>query len=453
MRIDRLELQNFKKFESLTLDLHPRFTLLVGDNGSGKTSVLDALAVSLGVWFEVKPEELPDSNLRKSRRTIQDRLEKEGWTDVRLEPLQKGDRTQFEKRLPVQVKAEGTIIDENGIERSASWNHQIRTGGLKATSDADAALDMIRRIYKKDQTEKEKSRVLCPILAYYGAGRASPPSNRRSPDKTKSNGLPMRWAAFYDCLNDRIRFEDLRSWFRRETTAAGNRGGSMRPGFEAVKKAVLGCVPDADNLWFDPDLEQVVLSIEGNAQPLDNLSAGQRMMLAMVADIAIKAVTQNAFLVPPNTLGSEDEPLPRVLRQTPGVVLIDELDVHLHPKWQRSVAKNLKDTFPALQFVCTSHSPQIIGELKPEEIRSLEGNTATIPPRSYGIDSSRILEELMGAESRTHEVREKLDQLAITIDNENFDAAREELDQLEEKVGENDPEVTRARTLMAFLEE
>ncbi|NUN97884.1 MAG: AAA family ATPase [Candidatus Omnitrophica bacterium] len=443
-----MELQNFKKYESLTLDLHPQFTLLVGDNGSGKTSILDALAVSLGVWFEVKFEELPDSNLRNSRRTIEDHLDTEGWTEVRLRGIRRGDRLQFERILPSSVTAKGCLIDSNGCSRETTWTRQIRQGARRATLDAEEALKIISRVYGKRQTDVEGDRGRLPVLAYYGSGRAWLPSNKRRTTNKKGKGPSMRWSAFYDCFNGRIRFDDLRDWFARESTVTGG-----RPGFEAVKKAILKSVPDADSVAFDPDINHIVLSINETPQPFHNLSAGQRMMLAMVADIAIKAVTQNAFLLPPDRLGAEDEPLPRVLRETPGVVLIDELDAHLHPKWQRRVASDLKKTFPAIQFICTSHSPQVIGELKPEEIRNLEGNDAITPSRSFGIDSSRILEELMGAKSRTQEVQAVLDELARKIHDEDFSAAREDLQRLESSVGEDDPEVTRARTLMAFLEE
>jgi len=176
------------------------------------------------------------------------------------------------------------------------------------------------------------------------------------------------------------------------------------------------------------------------------------MMLALIADLAIKAVTQNAFLLPPDELSPEDEPLPRVLRETPGLVLIDELDVHLHPNWQRRVATDLKETFPSIQFVCTSHSPQVIGEVKPEEVRLLEGGKVTTPTRSFGIDSSRVLEELMGATSRDESVETLVRQLFGSIDKEDFGAARMLLPEVEAQLGPDDPEVTRARTLMTFLE-
>ncbi len=436
MRIDHLEVENFKKFKKQTVDLHPHFTLLVGDNGSGKTSVLDALAIAAGIWLV----EVPDSKLAYSERKIIP-------SEIRLEPERKGDRVQFIERRPVIVRATGQIGDHSGV----SWTRQIRSDSKsKRTSNADAkkALEIIHAIYDRDATGEH---VLCPVLAYYGAGRAWLPSNQRLPAESKLNGRARRWAAFYDCFNERIRFDELNKWFHRETTAAGNLGGRMRPGFEVVRRAILRCVPDSDGVWFDSDYEQIVFSIGRNAQPFENLSAGQKMMLALVADLAIKAVTQNAFLLPPDKLGPGDDPLPLVLQQTPGVVLIDELDVHLHPKWQRRVATDLKETFPSIQFVCTSHSPQVIGEVMSEEIRLLDEDV-TIPPRSYGIDSNRVLEEVMDAKERSEPIETLLRKLFVLIDREDFAVAQEVLRDVEAKLGSDDPEVTRARTLMTFLE-
>jgi len=157
-----------------------------------------------------------------------------------------------------------------------------------------------------------------------------------------------------------------------------------------------------EGVSFDSDREQIVLSISGNPQPFYNLSAGQRMMLALVADLAIKAVTQNAYLLPLDKLGAEDEPLPRVLKETPGIVLIDELEVHLHPRWQRRVATDLKRTFPSIQFVCTSHSPQVIGEVSRDEVRLLTSEGVQRPSVALGADSNWILDHVMeGSTSET----------------------------------------------------
>lgn len=435
MRIDRLEIENFKGFERLSLDLHPQFTLLVGENGTGKTTILDALAVAAGIWL-VEP---PDSMLQNSRRNILP-------SEIRLEPQTKGDRVQFQEKRPVIVRATGRIADHKGLQ----WTRRVRATGGRGTDNSGAkeALQQVRSIYARDTAGQD---IVCPLAAYYGAGRAWLPSNRRS-TKLKSNGPAKRWAAFYDCFNERIRFAELRAWFSRETIERGNRGGQARPGFEVVQRAILRCIDGADAVWFDTDREQIVLSIQGRSQPFDNLSAGQRMMMALVADLAIKAVTQNAFLLPPDRLGPQDEPWPRVLTQTPGLVLIDELDVHLHPRWQRRVPQDLKSTFPAIQFVCTTHSPQVVGEVRPEEVRILDGREVTIPPRSLGIDSSRILEELMAARARNHEIEALLRRLFALIDKEEFDEARRLLPDVEARLGEDDPEVTRARALMSFLE-
>lgn len=433
MRIDRLIIENFKKFPRQTFDLHPHFTLFVGENGAGKTTVLDALAVAAGIWLV----EAPDSTLAGSRREIFP-------TEIRLEPDIKGDRVQFRECRPVRVEAIGQI----GTHPNVSWIRQIRPDGKRTSNlEAKRALAYVKDIYARDSAGEN---VLCPVLAYYGAGRAWLSSNERVP-KPQKNGPARRWAAFYDCFNERIRFAELQKWFSRESVERGNRGGRWRPGFEAVRRAVLNCVPGAQDVRFDPDRDQVILSLGGDVQPFDNLSAGQRMMLALVADLAIKSVTQNAFLLPADDL-PPGEQMPEVLKHTPGIVLIDELDVHLHPKWQRRVRKDLKETFPGIQFVCTSHSPQVIGEVRPEEIRSLDNDEITTPERSFGIDSSRILEEVMHTSARNDSVAVLLRQLFHLIDQEDLSAARNLLPAVEAQIGPDDPEVTRARALMHFLE-
>jgi predicted ATP-binding protein involved in virulence len=140
------------------------------------------------------------------------------------------------------------------------------------------------------------------------------------------------------------------------------------------------------------------------------------------------------------------------LRDTPGVVIVDELDLHLHPKWQRHVIRDLKATFPSVQFIATTHSPQLVGEAQPDEIMLLDGGETKTPPRSFGIDSSRILQEAMGAGSRDPSVEGLLRRLVKSIDGEDFDSAKRVLAEGEAKLGPDDPEVTRARALMTFLE-
>jgi predicted ATP-binding protein involved in virulence len=344
-------------------------------------------------------------------------------SEIRLESSQRGDRELFREAIgDVSVKATGQIAGRDNLV----WERRIRQGKRKATKlGAKEALAVIAAAYERATRE---DRVLLPVIAYYGAGRAWLAHRERPKAGVPANGPARRWAAFYDCLNERIRIADLGDWFHREAIAAVNRGGRFRPGFEVVRQAVLRCVPDADRMWFDGDRAEIVLSIEGRAQPFSNLSAGQRMMLALVADIAIKAVTQNNHLVPKDAEAALNGALPDVLAQTPGVVLIDELDVHLHPTWQRRVASDLNSTFPGIQFVCTSHSPQVIGEVLPEEIRMLDDAAlGRSPDQSYGLDSNAILEDLMGAKSRTPTGEGAIEAVEDALEDGDLARAREQL--------------------------
>jgi predicted ATP-binding protein involved in virulence len=178
------------------------------------------------------------------------------------------------------------------------------------------------------------------------------------------------------------------------------------------------------------------------------------MMVALIADLAIRTVTLNAQFLPAETLGPEDEPLPRVLRETPGVVLIDELDVHLHPKWQRRVASDLKRTFPNVQFVCTSHSPQVIGEVRPEEIRILpgdEGETETEQPvQSKGMDSNWILETVQGADERDPDVKRRIKAVFEHLARKELATAELEILKLRTEFG-NSGDVQRAMSQLERL--
>ncbi len=327
-----------------------------------------------------------------------------------------------------------------------SWGQSLPVGKTKV-SNADSK-EVMASIWSGYERISRGERVLLPVICYYGAGRAWLAHNERRNVKAKSNGRANRWEAFYDCLNERIRISDLAHWFLGEHIAMGNRQGRYRPGFEVVRRAVLACVPGADGIWYDSDSEEIALSIDANAQPFGNLSAGQRVMLALVADLAIRMVTQNNFLVPPDVLGLEDEPLPRVLAKTPGVVLIDELDVHLHPKWQRRVSGDLKKIFPKIQFLTTTHSPQVIGEVEPQEIiRLLPDGDHDVPAQSFGMDTNWILEVLMDADREEPAVKHGIDAIFNLIAERKLDDAQGKVLALRQRIGNSETLQRAASTI------
>jgi len=187
---------------------------------------------------------------------------------------------------------------------------------------------------------------------------------------------------------------------------------------------------DNERLWIDRD---------GTAIPVRQLSDGERGTLALVLDLTRRLAQANPKLEAP---AAESE----------AVVLIDEIDLHLHPRWQRRIVHNLSAAFPHCQFIATTHSPQVIGEVAHERIQIIADGQVYSPTHSFGVDSSRVLEEIMEADPRAKEVQDLLSEASQAIGKQQLDLARELIARLVDQLGENDAEVTRLRTLVDFVE-
>lgn len=344
MRIDRITIRNFKGFEERVFQF-PRsgrakrkgsFHLLVGENGSGKSTTLDALAVALGVWQVARPS--------AGWRAI--REGEAHWVVIRHK-----DRTTFEPMPNPAIEAAG-VIDGQEI----GWTRMNKgifgeTTNEHAKEAVAVVEDMIERSRRPDL------KVTLPVLAYYSAGRAWLPEEERVKGFEFDSKKSSRLDAYYDCLAGRIRDKELNQWFLYETVESVHRP-QKRDALLAVEKAVMNCLPDAKGLRFDTDRKEIVVCMKKgiSEMPFYNLSDGQRATLAMVADLAIKCAILNPHLGV------------KAPSQTPGVVLIDELDLHLHPKWQRRIVDDLKKTFPGVQFIASTHSPFLIQSLEPGEL-------------------------------------------------------------------------------------
>jgi predicted ATP-binding protein involved in virulence len=421
MRIDRLAIKNFNGFEDRTFSFNPRFNLLVGDNASGKTSVLDALAVAVGSWF-----------LGIRGYATSPGIDSE---EVRIKAYEHIDSYTFEKQFPSRIECTGIVLGER-----TSWARELqREGGRTTTADAKA---IKAASGEAEQRVRAGEEITLPLVCSYGTERLwyethHHPSNTGA---DRNGQKPSRLDGYRDCIGFTIQETALLDWIRDQTTVSLPSGRDTIA-LSVVKSAILQCIEGAMSLYYDGRYKDLVILLkETGPQLFKNLSDGQRIMLTLIGDLASRAVILN-----PHLGGA-------ALRETTGVVMIDELDLHLHPKWQRRVIHDLKTTFPSLQFIATTHSPQLVGEAQPEEIMLLDGNETTVPPRSFGIDSSRVLEEVMGATARDVEVEDLLKRLFKAIDDERFDAARGLLADVESKLGSDDPEATRARALMTFLE-
>lgn len=378
MRIDRIIIRNFKGFEERTLHF-PRpleaplgsngsVHVVIGENGTGKTTVLDALAVAMGIWHVACKG--------YGSRGIKDE-------EVRVLADGQNGRVSFVPAGEVMVAARGEI---GGI--TAGWARSRKSldkNTVNSQIEGSAyGLNLARSLVKK--TQELKSPAVLPVLAYYGAGRLWLEPN--APKRTK-DGAPeqyksdlLRYAPYRGCLDSRCRARDLNRWLLDHDWDA-YQTGVPDPGYELVKRALLKCLPNATRLRFAPKMKEVTVDFDKRVeQAFSNLSDGQRNMLALVGDLAVKAVRLNHAL-----LGDE------VLRLTPGMVLIDEIDLHLHPTWQREVLENLRTVFPNLQFIATTHSPFIVQTLRAGELVMLEGQPV---PQTSNLGIEEISRGLMG---------------------------------------------------------
>ncbi len=389
MRIDQLTLKHFKGFEFKEFAFHPKFNLLVGKNGTGKTSALDALAVAIGSWFlGIKGA--------KTRHILSNEVQLMPIPlTLHLDDEEQVTETTWEERIPSEVQAQGFVRGQ-----SINWLRSIISPGGRTTYRHAAEIKKLAS--ETDEAIRKGQDVELPLIVYYGTGRLwqEPKESFRikDPEKAVSKQERSRFSGYSYSVDPRLSVGQLTQWIARQSWIAFQKKGRNSPSFEAVKDAIIGCVEGATDLFFDAEYGEVVVDMESGQQPFSNLSDGQRCMLAMVGDMAQKAAKLNP------QFGGE------VLQRIEGVVLIDELDLHLHPRWQRRIIEDLRRTFPKIQFICTTHSPFLIQSLRSgEELIMLDGqptaNVANLPVEEItqgimGIPNPQVslrYEEMRGA--------------------------------------------------------
>lgn len=318
-----LEIKNFRCFEALQLELSERFTLLIGDNGSGKTAILDAFATLI-----------EDHLITNSGITTGNRLSKNTNSRYALDNL--GQAIIKEKVGDTLLRAE--YLDNNSKYKTIS-TYELPNKNILIIKEDLIYNDQIYGL----------SRGLLPVISYYGTDRLW----QKTTDYFDTLPPEVRIIGYEDCLQSASNFNRFFRWFKTQEIAVLQKK-EKRHALEAVRKAIINMVPDAKHVYWEVDYDEIMIETE-NAKnpptPFHLLSDGYRNLIGVAADIAYRMATLNPQL-------GED-----VIKETGGIVLIDEIDLHLHPKWQREVVGRLLKTFPKVQFVASSHSPFIIQSL------------------------------------------------------------------------------------------
>ena len=421
MKLKKLDIRNLRMFEEASFEFDDQFTLLVGINAAGKTTVLGALRSCLSTILIGCTKGKYNQSISFSR-----------------------DSLTYNKKfmlLNLEISSENTTSNlymelnrrnSNGNKKSEKWENLSLA--KKGWSVQFLNSDPIEKKFKKPESQ--------PICVYFSTERAiiSNSSNK------KTDALFGQEAAYADALFEHSpSLPDMARWLHAQLNVS-NEDSHSKVRTEALQKAITRFLPYCRNLQATGG-DDATLTVEkyGHTIKVKRLSHGERSTLVLVLDIARRLSLANPAVKDP-------------IRNGEGIVLIDEIDLHLHPKWQRKVAKNLCKTFPKCQFIAATHSPQVLGEVMPGQVQMLKigkvgkvGNVGT-PARSLGVDSNRILEDIMNAPPRSQSVERKVRRITKLVDDERREEALDAIEELEAFLGESDPETTRARTLLSFLE-
>ena len=362
MKLERVTIENYRAIERLELLPHPQLTVLHGDNGHGKTRVLSAIAMGLSSVPRFLPGAMYDS-----------------------------DREHYLENDPRGLNpARVSLATIDGI----TWERHSCAGPFPR--DLRNFIDEI--VAAEDNGDPP---IALPIVAFYDTDRAV--IGDPEPDKHgRLHGPYPRHAALDGALSARTDFRSFFDWFYDRENDEVRRQRELRSfdyrahELEAVRRAITAMVPGVSEPRMEIGPTRFIVSVESESGEietlaLDRLSGGYRIMLALVADLARRMAQGNPHL---------DDPL-----QSEAIVLIDEVDLHLHPSWQQRVLPDLMRTFPNAQFIVSTHSPQVLTTVKPEHIVELtregDGIVAYGPGApTYGAEAGYVLSTVMGVKER-----------------------------------------------------
>lgn len=427
MYLEKLKLHNFRCYEKLEIDFNRQLTVLVGKNGSGKTTVLEAIAIALGTWFV-------GFNIVNAK-----------GINKRTDPLRKayqiGAKDDVQTQFPVEIEAWGKI--EESKDQILHWKRELYTPtGTMTTKDAKEIVEYAAE-YQKAISEG-RTDIYLPMVAYYGTGRLWDYHRQKRTDVFK---VSSRTNGYIDCLDGTANVKLMMDWFQIMTINKYQRQEEnleSNPELDTVYLAMEKCLTNLSGysdvkIRYNMGTQELdVYYSEQDKQrmriPLNQLSDGYKGMISLVADIAYRMATLNP------QLGTE------VLSKGDGVVLIDEVDLHLHPAWQQKVIDNLMNIFPKVQFIVSTHAPAIISSVKTDKLRILSNKEVCMTANQvYGKDVNSVMKEIMGVNDRPDQFVELFEKFYRLLSEKKYDEAGAVLDKLDEERGYHDPEIVKCR--------
>ena len=419
MKLKQLKAKNFRPFKELNINFGEQLTVLVGVNGAGKTSILDILAIMLSRLI---------GRIRSTKGTGR------FFTDSDI-------------RQGSNETANSIEIELN--QESVSWRvAKTRRGRKKQTiTDLRNIKGIVEKIY--DSLEKDDKSSI-PLALFYGVNRSVLDVPLRIRTRHKFDQLAAYDQALTGGRNDFRRFfewyrgrEDFENELRLTPVENVKRKHSAEqslryrdPQLQAVRKAI-NILTDFSNIRIRRNPLRMEVQKNGQLFDIRQLSDGEKCLLALAGDLAHRLAIANPDMN--NSLEGH------------AIVLIDEIDLHLHPEWQHRVIPKLTETFPNCQFILTTHSPQVLSHVRCQDIWCLiqvEQNIDIIrPDGTYGQDSNFLLKTLMESSYRPEYIDRKI-KLLFNMIREDTIEARKLLNELKTEIEGESPDIVRAEVLL-----
>jgi predicted ATP-binding protein involved in virulence len=448
MKIKHIKIQDFRGIEDLSLDFGSNnINVIIGVNGVGKSSVIDCLCLLLAEYVKKLRVVFRERRLQQSSENGDFHITNFGEGSVSISGstvIIGGDNiVRHSRRSENEIDdiKNGSnlsilkiLIDHN--QKDFAWSKSIERGRDKSfeASDRIGLVNLINEIVPSYSPDFGIPLVLC-----YPVNRAVLNISLNLSDTSNSTQLK----AFDDSLTGaQVGFDEFFRWFRSledlENEERRDAPEYRDHRLEAVRKALPQFLPEFTNLRIRRSPLRMTVFKQGQELIINQLSDGEKCLLAMVSDLARRLAIANPGLADP--------------LQGEGIILIDEIELHFHPQWQRGILPTLSATFPNCQFIVSTHSPQIVSDVQPNAIYLLQqtpnGLTVSHAASSYGRDSNQILEDLMGVPDRPMHIKTQLQQLFRLIDDGNLAAAQQLKEQLEQQIGLDEPEFAKADVMI-----
>lgn len=411
MRLSKVRIKNFKGIKDWEIALKPGFNLIKGTNGKGKTSILEAIAVGMG-GFLTGVAEISGRNFIRE--------------EIRREYILSGDGSYTcLYKIPVEIELTAQFDGNDEV----FWNRR-----LNSTTPGRGTLQP--NTIKKLAEEKSNSAFTpLPIINYQGASRIWAQKKEKVDDIFRKQYF--RTVGYTDTLEEASNIKLLLNWCLKMEQTAFQKNQKIAE-YEAVKDAVgrfMGLMDhgEAYSVFYDRQQEGLLYKEGDSVLPVSDLSAGYQSLIWMVLDIAYRMAVLNPFMK-------------EHVAESGGVVLIDELDMHLHPKWQWKVINALRGTFPNVQFIAATHSPILFASARDVWVIDIDHDQISYVPSHYGIDINTSVSNYQGTTYLPEELEQLVADITDDLDNMDYQAAQKKLDRLSRLADSGSPIVTALQT-------